>query len=251
MNNHIEALSYYLGALVDELTRLDVCDVVISPGSRSTPIALLMEQHEGMNTYLHVDERSAGFFAPVLRKQKRPVALLCTSGTAAANYYPAVCEAFHSRVPLIVLTADRPHELRDVGAPQAMNQFNLYGTFVKQFTEMALPEASEAMYHYARMTTQRIVANACLAPQGPVHLNFPVREPLIPDFSLESLWDKGRSEYTGVVQQGNAVMPSEYVDSLVGRLSHMEKGLIICGDDSHAEIAMFATQLAEKLAILY
>ena len=149
-------------------------------------------------------------------------------------------------MPLIVLTADRPHELRDVGAPQAMNQFNLYGTFVKQFTEMALPEASEAMYHYARMTTRRMIASACLAPQGPVHLNFPVREPLIPDFSLESLWDKGRGEYTGVVQQGNVVMPSEYVDSLVGRLSYMEKGLIICGDDSHSEIATFATQLAEK-----
>ena len=82
MNNHIEALSYYLGAFVDELTRLDVCDVVISPGSRSTPIALLMEQHEGMNTYLHVDERSAGFFALGIAKAKRPVALLCTSGTA-------------------------------------------------------------------------------------------------------------------------------------------------------------------------
>ncbi|PEK01873.1 2-succinyl-5-enolpyruvyl-6-hydroxy-3-cyclohexene-1-carboxylic-acid synthase [Bacillus wiedmannii] len=247
MNNHIEALSYYLGAFVDELTRLNVCDVVISPGSRSTPIALLMEQHEGMNTYLHVDERSAGFFAlGIAKAKKRPVALLCTSGTAAANYYPAVCEAFHSRVPLIVLTADRPHELRDVGAPQAMNQFNLYGTFVKQFTEMALPEASEAMYHYARMTTQRTIASALLAPQGPVHLNFPVREPLIPDFSLESLWDKGRGEYTGVVQQGNVMMPSEYVDSLVGRLSHMEKGLIICGDDSHSEIAAFAAELAEK-----
>ena len=81
MNNHIEALSYYLGAFVDELTRLNVCDVVISPGSRSTPIALLMEQHEGMNTYLHVDERSAGFLRSVSQKRKRPVALLCTSGT--------------------------------------------------------------------------------------------------------------------------------------------------------------------------
>ena len=94
------------------------------------------------------------FCARYRKSEKRPVALLCTSGTAKTNYYPAVCEAFHSRVPLIVLTADRPHELRDVGAPQAMNQFNLYGTFVKQFTEMALPEASEAMYHYARMTTR-------------------------------------------------------------------------------------------------
>lgn len=155
MNNHIEALSYYLGAFVDELTRLNVCDVVISPGSRSTPIALLMEQHEGMNTYLHVDERSAGFFALGIAKAKNVrLHYYVRQEQRLTNYYPAVCEAFHSRVPLIVLTADRPHELRDVGAPQAMNQFNLYGTFVKQFTEMALPEASEAMYHYARMTTQ-------------------------------------------------------------------------------------------------
>ena len=82
MNNHIEALSYYLGAFVDELTRLNVCDVVISPGSRSTPIALLMEQHEGMNTYLHVDERCRIFALGIAKAKKRPVALLCTSGTA-------------------------------------------------------------------------------------------------------------------------------------------------------------------------
>lgn len=173
MTKHVEALSYYLGAFVDELARLHVCDVVISPGSRSTPLALLMAQHKQIKTYLHVDERSAAFFAlGIAKAKKRPVAILCTSGTAAANYYPAICEAFHSRVPLLVLTADRPHELRDVGAPQAMNQLNLYGSFVKQFMEMALPEASEPMYHYARMTAGRAVASACFTPKGPVHINF-------------------------------------------------------------------------------
>ncbi|PEU21473.1 2-succinyl-5-enolpyruvyl-6-hydroxy-3-cyclohexene-1-carboxylic-acid synthase [Bacillus sp. AFS014408] len=247
MNNHIEALSYYLGAFVDELARLNVYDVVISPGSRSTPLALLMEQHEQIKTYLHVDERSAAFFAlGIAKAKKRPVAILCTSGTAAANYYPAICEAFHSRVPMLVLTADRPHELRDVGAPQAMNQLNLYGSFVKQFMEMALPEASESMYHYARMTAGRAVASACFAPKGPVHINFPLREPLIPDFSLENLWEKGRGEYTGAVYQGNMTMTSEYGSSLIERLSSMEKGLIICGDDSHQDLAEVITQFAEK-----
>ncbi|MDM5190512.1 2-succinyl-5-enolpyruvyl-6-hydroxy-3-cyclohexene-1-carboxylic-acid synthase [Bacillus sp. DX4.1] len=247
MNNHIEALSYYLGAFVDELARLNVYDVVISPGSRSTPLALLMEQHEHIQTYLHVDERSAAFFAlGIAKAKKRPVAILCTSGTAAANYYPAICEAFHSRVPLLVLTADRPHELRDVGAPQAMNQLNLYGSFVKQFMEMALPEASEPMYHYARMTAGRAVASACFTPKGPVHINFPLREPLIPDFSLENLWEKGRGEYTGAVHQGNMTMKSEYVSSLIERLSSMEKGLIVCGDDSHPDLAEGITQFAEQ-----
>lgn len=247
MNNHIEALSYYLGAFVDEMARLNVYDVVISPGSRSTPLALLMEQHEQIKTYLHVDERSAAFFAlGIAKMKKRPVAILCTSGTAAANYYPAICEAFHSRVPLLVLTADRPHELRDVGAPQAMNQLNLYGSFVKQFMEMALPEAREPMYHYARMTVGRAIASASLEPKGPVHINFPLREPLIPDFSLADLWEKGRGEYTGAVHQGNMTMASEYVSSLTERLSSMEKGLIVCGDDSHPGIAEPIIQFAAK-----
>lgn len=238
MSDHIEALSYYLGAFVDELARLSVEDVVISPGSRSTPLALLMAQHEQIRTYLHVDERSAAFFAlGIAKAKKRPVALLCTSGTAAANYYPAVCEAFHSRVPLLVLTADRPHELRDIGAPQAMNQFHLFGSFVKQFIEMALPEAVEPMYRYARMTAGRAVAGALQTPKGPVHLNFPLREPLIPDFSLEELWEKGRGEYGATIHQGKIAVTDEYAASLRERLSHMEKGLIVCGDDSDPNIA--------------
>lgn len=247
MNNHIEALSYYLGAFVDELACLNVYDVVISPGSRSTPLALLMAQHEQIQTYIQVDERSAAFFAlGIAKAKKRPVALLCTSGTAAANYYPAICEAFHARVPLLVLTADRPHELREIGAPQAMNQLHLYGSFVKQFIEMAIPEAAEQMYSYARMTAGRAVASVQQAPKGPVHLNFPLREPLIPDVSLQQLWEKGRGEYTGAVHQGSIMMTNEYVSSLTGRLLSMEKGLIVCGDDSHPELAEAVTQLAEQ-----
>ena len=139
--NHQENLTKYVATFVDELVKTGVKDVVISPGSRSTPLALLMAEHPQLKTYINIDERSAAFFALGIAKASRlPVALLCTSGTAAANYYPAVIEAKLSRVPLIVLTADRPHELRDIGAPQAIDQIHLYGEHVKWFSEMALPE---------------------------------------------------------------------------------------------------------------
>ncbi|GAA3320141.1 hypothetical protein GCM10020331_029900 [Ectobacillus funiculus] len=119
-----------------------------------------------------MSDRLLIFALGIAKAKRRPVAILCTSGTAAANYWPAVSEAFHSRVPLLILTADRPHELRDVGAPQAMNQLNLFGSFTKEFIEMALPEASERMYQYVRTTTARAMAVMNGAPSGPVHMNF-------------------------------------------------------------------------------
>lgn len=109
--------------------------------------------------------------------------LICTSGTAAANFYPAVIEAHYSRVPLIVLTADRPHELREVGAPQAINQHFLFGNFVKFFTDSALPEENPQMLSYIRTLAGRAVSEAGKSPMGPVHINVPLREPLMPDLS--------------------------------------------------------------------
>src|SRR5690606_2989991 len=110
----------------------------------------------------------------------QPVALVCTSGTAAANFLPAVVEACLTRVPLVVLTADRPHELRDVGAAQTIDQVRLYGSHVKWFVDMALPEATTPMLRYARAVASRAVALARDVPAGPVHVNFPLREPLVP-----------------------------------------------------------------------
>ena len=104
-------------------------------------MAMVMAEHPELNVHIHVDERSAGFLCiRDCKGIKKPVAILCTSGTAAANYFPAIVEAHISRIPLIVFTADRPHELRDVGAPQAIDQIHLYGNHVKWFVEMALPE---------------------------------------------------------------------------------------------------------------
>ncbi|WP_379965209.1 2-succinyl-5-enolpyruvyl-6-hydroxy-3-cyclohexene-1-carboxylic-acid synthase [Ectobacillus sp. sgz5001026] len=246
--SHTEALTYYLGSFVDELAYLHVRDVVISPGSRSTPLALLMAEHADITTYLHVDERSAAFFALGMAKaKKQPVVLLCTSGTAAANYFPAVCEAFHSRVPLLVLTADRPHELRDVEAPQAMNQIELYGSFVKKSFELALPESSDKMYRYIRSSAKRAIMLSKDVPNGPVHLNFPIREPLLPDFSLPDIWNKGKVSSLEMDETSIRVPSKHYVETLANRLSYLDKGIIVCGDQNDPLLAQAVTELARTL----
>src|SRR6266705_3750852 len=172
----------YASAFVDELQRAGVRNVVICPGSRSTPLAIAFAVQPASHTWMHVDERSAAYFGLRMAKQLRqPVALLCTSGTAAANFLPALVEAKLAHVPLLVLTADRPHELRDNGAPQSIDQNRLYGTYAKWFVEVALPEATNAALRYIRTIAVRAAASAQAVPAGPVHLNFPFREPLTPE----------------------------------------------------------------------
>src|SRR5579875_3707184 len=171
----------YVSAFVDELQRGGVHHVVSCPGSRSTPLAMCLAAQPGIRAWMHIDERSAAFFGLGMAKRLgQPVALLCTSGTAAANFLPAIIEAHLTHVPLLVLTADRPPELRDCGAPQAIDQNRLYGTHVKWYAETALPEASNESLRYIRTIACRAFAQARTAPAGPVHLNMPFREPLTP-----------------------------------------------------------------------
>lgn len=241
------ALTSYVAAFIDELARVDIQDVVISPGSRSTPMAILMAEHPEIRTYVNIDERSAAFFALGMAKAKRKaVAILCTSGTAAANYFPAIIEANYSRVPLIVLTADRPHELRDVGAPQAINQISLFGNYAKWFVEMALPEDRPEMLRYTRTIASRAAGSAQSAPAGPVHLNFPFREPLVPNLTSEDLWK--RNQYSPVhVTVGRATLSDEEIDRLATQFKMIEKGLIICGAHDHPDFSNAVTKLAEQL----
>ncbi|MGN1401195.1 MAG: 2-succinyl-5-enolpyruvyl-6-hydroxy-3-cyclohexene-1-carboxylic-acid synthase [Bacillus sp. (in: firmicutes)] len=229
--NHQETLTAYISSFVDELARSGVEQAVISPGSRSTPVSMLMAKHQDIHIHMNIDERSAGFFALGLAKAtKKPVALICTSGTAAVNYFPAIVEAHYSRVPLVVITADRPHELRDVGAPQAIDQMALYGKYVKWFSDVGLPEASPSAIRYIRNISKRAAVMASHHPKGPVHLNIPIREPLIPNMGKDyfSLGREaaGQFHFDQGTQQLSAVALDRWAVDLKGK----KQGLIICGE---------------------
>ncbi|WP_010097122.1 2-succinyl-5-enolpyruvyl-6-hydroxy-3-cyclohexene-1-carboxylic-acid synthase [Ornithinibacillus scapharcae] len=247
---HIENLTRYVANFVDELSKSGLTDVVISPGSRSTPLAMTFAEHPDIKEWVVLDERSAAFFGLGLAKQtKRPVALVCSSGTAAANYFPAIVEAHQSRVPLIALTADRPHELRDVGAPQAIDQLKLFGGYVKDFHEMALPEATDEMLKYARTRAARAIHQAISGNPGPIHLNFPFREPLVPDFSLKNVWGEPIREPYTIWHQGKKKLSEEFVKHLADRLTSTKKGVIVCGPQVDSDLAEAVALFGESYGI--
>ena len=166
--------------LVDALVQGGVRHACVSPGSRSTPIALALARHPDVEVHVHLDERASSYFALGIAKATgTPVAVACTSGTAAANFYPAVVEASQSRVPMILLTADRPPRLRGTGANQTIDQVELFGTHVRLFVDAPMPTEDDGS---DRLTIGfRAVSAALGAPKGPVHLNLPFEEPLTPD----------------------------------------------------------------------
>jgi 2-succinyl-5-enolpyruvyl-6-hydroxy-3-cyclohexene-1-carboxylate synthase len=226
----------FCGALVDELVRCGVRHVSLCPGSRSAPLALSAARHPGLRVWVLLDERGAGFFAlGAARALRAPVAVLSTSGTAAANFLPVVLEARYGGVPLVVLTADRPHELREFGALQAVDQVRLFGPHAKWFADLPLPEADEKALRYVRSLAARAVAEALAAPAGPVHLNVPLREPLVPvrtelpPVPEEVL--RGRPEgrpYT--LAFPNPLQPDpEAVRAVADAVGRTERGLMVCG----------------------
>ena len=169
-----------LRAFADELARCGMREACTSPGSRSSPLVLALVREQRLRCFSHIDERCAGFFAVGAAKLSgRPVAVTCTSGTAAANLAPAVIEAFQARIPLVVLTADRPSELREVGAGQTIDQLELYGSAAKWFFEVGTHDATPARMRWMRSLACRSFWTALEGRPGPVHLNFALREPLL------------------------------------------------------------------------
>jgi len=233
-------MTNYIAALVDELHELGVCEVVISPGSRSTPLSILFCEHD-FKIFVNVDERSAGFFAlGIAKEQVRPVVLVCTSGSAVANYLPAIVEAKYSGVPLIILTADRPHELHNVGAPQAIDQNKIFNNFTKYYEELALPEENESMYRYVRVVMQKAYVSAMSKEYGVVHINVPIRDPLIPDLSKLDFTigsEKNKFEY----------MEGKNNVSLDNSIFKNKNGIIICGGDAYSNYHQEVLELGERL----
>jgi 2-succinyl-5-enolpyruvyl-6-hydroxy-3-cyclohexene-1-carboxylate synthase len=220
----------------DELIRCGLREVVLAPGSRSTPLAMAFYEaarQQRLRLHVRIDERSASFTALGLAKASRqPVAVLCTSGTAAANFHPAVAEADESGVPLVVLTADRPAELRGIGANQAIDQIKLYGAAVRWFCEAGLPEARPGAARYWRSLACQAWAHAAGRVgglQGPVHLNLPFREPLVPDGDDE--WPEsldGRPEGRPWTSFHDRPATGGELE-----LPWAERGVVVCGDGDY------------------
>lgn len=245
---------------VEELARGGVRVACISPGSRSTPLTMAMALHPGITVYTHIDERSGGFFALGHAKASgQPVVLVCTSGSAAANFHPAVIEAAHGQVPLIVLTGDRPPHLRDTGAGQTIDQLNLYGRAVRWFFEVGAPQIGAANLRHLRTLAARALWEATRGAPGPVHLNFPFSKPLEPtpaadDPAFDAAVAELRAELqtdlrenpplAGAASGGAAyargthpltTAPEEVLRRIAGQVSAAPRGLIACGPmPSHA-----------------
>jgi 2-succinyl-5-enolpyruvyl-6-hydroxy-3-cyclohexene-1-carboxylate synthase len=240
--------------LADELARCGLREVVVAPGSRSAPLAMAFDELDRVGRvrlHVRIDERSASFAALGLAKASgRPVAVVCTSGTAAANFHPAVIEADESAIPLLLLTADRPPELRGTGASQTVDQVKLYGSAVRWYAESGVPERLPGMSGYWRSLACRAWGHAAgdlgTLP-GPVHVNIPLRDPLVPDAQPPT--------------SGSAV--EDWPDSLDGRpggapwtragggvvaepleLPWAERGVVVCGDGDYDAAAL--VELAEQ-----
>jgi 2-succinyl-5-enolpyruvyl-6-hydroxy-3-cyclohexene-1-carboxylate synthase len=241
-------------ALVEELARCGVRNAALAPGSRSTPLALALWRQPAIEVAVIVDERSAGFFAlGAAQATGRPTAVLCTSGTAAANLHPAVCEADEAGVPLIVLTADRPPELRGIGAGQTIDQLKLYGSAVRWFCEVGTHDADDAgLLHYRSVACRAYAAARGDPRPGPVHLNLAWRDPLGPEphpedvTATSELALEGRGERPlTAVPHGGAPPPSDaLIEVMVEHVAESRRGLIVCGRQPDPALAGPVAELA-------
>jgi 2-succinyl-5-enolpyruvyl-6-hydroxy-3-cyclohexene-1-carboxylate synthase len=232
-------------AFAEELARGGLRHAVVSPGSRSTPLAVALWRQPEIEVSVIVDERSAAFFAlGAAQATRAPVALLCTSGTAAANYHPAICEADESAVPLVVLTADRPPELRGIGAGQTIDQIKLYGESVRWFCEVGTHAADDdGLLHYRSVACRALATTRGETRPGPVHLNLPWREPLAPlpvdgavtatdPLALEGRESRPLTAVTSIDREPSAFL----LDEVAGHIGDAISGVIVAGRQLDSEL---------------
>jgi 2-succinyl-5-enolpyruvyl-6-hydroxy-3-cyclohexene-1-carboxylate synthase len=230
--------SVWASILVETLYRLGLTTAIVCPGSRSAPLTIAFAQHPEIEAIPVLDERSAAFFAlGIARQTYRPVVLICTSGTAGANFYPAVIEAQESGVPLLVLTADRPPELRNCNAGQAIDQQKLYGSYVNHYSELALPDLAPDLLDYLRQTVVQVWEQSLYPTPGCVQLNIPFREPLapIPQAAAQALGDRFDAEdFFAAIEDGLTPKRAEWhetakLQALVSQVEKSDRGLVIAG----------------------
>src|SRR4051795_499112 len=232
-------------AFAEELARGGLLHAVVSPGSRSTPLAVALWRQPEIKVSVIVDERSAAFLAlGAAQASGSPVAMLCTSGTAAANYHPAICEADESSIPLIALTADRPPELRGIGAGQTIDQVKLFGSSVRWFCEVGTHDADDdGLLHYRSVACRALAAARGEQRPGPVHLNLPWREPLAPTpvegavTATDPLALEGRDQRPLPAVTKIDLDPSVFLlDEVAGHIGDVISGAIVAGRQLDPEL---------------
>ncbi|MDD5395143.1 MAG: 2-succinyl-5-enolpyruvyl-6-hydroxy-3-cyclohexene-1-carboxylic-acid synthase [Thiothrix sp.] len=254
----------WCAALLAGLVEAGVEEIVISPGSRNTPMTLVADLNPDLRCWVQIDERSAAFFALGMAKAScKPVALQCTSGTAAANWFSAVVEASQSGIPLILLTADRPWELQQCGANQTIDQIKLFGSHVRAFHQLSEADGSDKALRRVHQLAVQVVQESLWPKPGPVHINVPLREPLLPTGKIPSLLPPSPLAGEGLGTRGNACgtvyAPPAQLTHICDTISG-KPGLIVCGegvyDDTFPAVLMHLAQtldapvLADPLANL-
>ncbi len=232
-----DATTSFVRTLVDEWARGGVEHAVLAPGSRSAPLALALADDPRIRLHVHLDERSAAFFAlGIGRATRRPAVLLCTSGTAAANLHPAVLEASYGGVPLLVATADRPPELRGVGAGQTIDQVRLYGDAVRWFVDAEVPTDPPDVGDEWRTLAARSVRETTGALPGPVHLNLPFREPLLPTGAplVDAPGRPDGAPWLGSPRGAPRTLRGDEIDRFAARIAATPNGVVTAGWDAHA-----------------
>lgn len=244
MKKKINRNFFWAETFINELSSIGVKYACISPGSRNTPLTLAIARNKKLKSFINIDERCSAFFAlGIAKATNSPVIILSTSGTAAAELYPAIIEAYQQRVPLIVCTADRPPELLNTGANQTINQNNLYKNHIRWFVDVGLPEPIPRRIRHIKAVAKRAVFESLIHSKGPVHLNFPFRKPFEPDDYTDEIYDD-------VIKTSELVLPNKkklfeeperniisekWFKEVAGYLSKYKKGLIIAGPENYKE----------------